>query len=279
MRTAYSVETVRAAERELMARLPEGALDAAGGGRTGRGLRGVAGAGVRQPGRAAGRQRRQRRRRAVRRGPAGPPRRRVSWPCCSRPTGRTTPAGSRPCAAPAARGARSGRGGGPIRRADLVVDGIVGHRRQGRSAPGRRAARGLAASPAPPSWPSTCPAASRPTPAKCAGAAVRADATVTFGTHKPGLLVDPAREYAGSAAARRHRARRCPSEAGWRRCSTPTWRRCCPCRGPRATSTGAGSWASWPGPPAIPARPCWPSPGPCGAGPAPCGTSGPPGTR
>lgn len=30
------------------------------------------------------------------------------------------------------------------------------------------------------------------------GAAVRADLTVTFGTHKPGLLVDPAKEYAGS---------------------------------------------------------------------------------
>ncbi|MER7975418.1 NAD(P)H-hydrate dehydratase, partial [Streptomyces sp. NPDC096080] len=30
------------------------------------------------------------------------------------------------------------------------------------------------------------------------GRAVRADLTVTFGTHKPALLVDPAREYAGS---------------------------------------------------------------------------------
>lgn len=30
------------------------------------------------------------------------------------------------------------------------------------------------------------------------GSAIRADLTVTFGTHKPGLLVDPAREYAGS---------------------------------------------------------------------------------
>ncbi len=30
------------------------------------------------------------------------------------------------------------------------------------------------------------------------GRAVRADLTVTFGTHKPGLLVDPAREHAGS---------------------------------------------------------------------------------
>ncbi|NEC78972.1 bifunctional ADP-dependent NAD(P)H-hydrate dehydratase/NAD(P)H-hydrate epimerase, partial [Streptomyces sp. SID7958] len=30
------------------------------------------------------------------------------------------------------------------------------------------------------------------------GTAVRADLTVTFGTHKPGLLIDPAREYAGS---------------------------------------------------------------------------------
>jgi hydroxyethylthiazole kinase-like uncharacterized protein yjeF len=30
------------------------------------------------------------------------------------------------------------------------------------------------------------------------GEAVRADLTVTFGTHKPGLLIDPAREHAGS---------------------------------------------------------------------------------
>jgi len=30
------------------------------------------------------------------------------------------------------------------------------------------------------------------------GAALRADLTVTFGTHKPGLLIDPAREYAGT---------------------------------------------------------------------------------
>lgn len=30
------------------------------------------------------------------------------------------------------------------------------------------------------------------------GTAVRADLTVTFGAHKPGLLIDPAREYAGS---------------------------------------------------------------------------------
>ncbi|MFE4580749.1 NAD(P)H-hydrate dehydratase, partial [Streptomyces chartreusis] len=29
------------------------------------------------------------------------------------------------------------------------------------------------------------------------GTAIRADLTVTFGTHKPGLLIDPAREYAG----------------------------------------------------------------------------------
>ncbi|MCM3303218.1 bifunctional ADP-dependent NAD(P)H-hydrate dehydratase/NAD(P)H-hydrate epimerase, partial [Streptomyces pseudogriseolus] len=29
------------------------------------------------------------------------------------------------------------------------------------------------------------------------GAAVRADVTVTFGAYKPGLLIDPAREYAG----------------------------------------------------------------------------------
>ncbi|NEB74226.1 bifunctional ADP-dependent NAD(P)H-hydrate dehydratase/NAD(P)H-hydrate epimerase, partial [Streptomyces sp. SID14478] len=31
-----------------------------------------------------------------------------------------------------------------------------------------------------------------------AGDAVRADVTVTFGTYKPGLLIDPAHAYAGA---------------------------------------------------------------------------------
>ncbi|EFL39661.1 YjeF family protein, partial [Streptomyces griseoflavus Tu4000] len=46
--------------------------------------------------------------------------------------------------------------------------------------------------------PSICRAGSTPTPGRVRGRALRADLTVTFGTHKPGLLVDPAREYAGS---------------------------------------------------------------------------------
>ena len=47
--------------------------------------------------------------------------------------------------------------------------------------------------------------------------------TVTFGTHKPGLLIDPAREYAGSGAPRRHRAR--PAPAGDARARGPAARR------------------------------------------------------
>ncbi|WP_320783402.1 NAD(P)H-hydrate dehydratase, partial [Streptomyces sp. CRN 30] len=42
------------------------------------------------------------------------------------------------------------------------------------------------------------PSGIEPDTGEVRGPAVRADLTVTFGAHKPGLLVDPAREYAGS---------------------------------------------------------------------------------
>lgn len=42
------------------------------------------------------------------------------------------------------------------------------------------------------------PSGIEPDTGEVRGAAVRADLTVTFGTHKPGLLIDPARAYAGS---------------------------------------------------------------------------------
>ena len=93
---------------------------------------------------------------------------------------------------------RTGDAGPLIDRADLVVDGIVGIGGKG----------GLRAE--------AVPLVERAAGARCAvvavdlpsgveadsgevrGAAVRADVTVTFGTHKPGLLVDPAREHAGT---------------------------------------------------------------------------------
>lgn len=85
-----------------------------------------------------------------------------------------------------------------IGRADLVVDGIVGIGGKGglraEAVPlAGAAARGRAAVVA-----VDLPSGVDVDTGEVRGAAVRADLTVTFGTHKPGLLVDPAREYAGS---------------------------------------------------------------------------------
>lgn len=85
-----------------------------------------------------------------------------------------------------------------MRRADLVVDGIVGIGGRGGL---REEAAPLAALVA------ECraavvavdlPSGVEADTGEVRGAAVRADLTVTFGTHKPGLLIDPAREYAGA---------------------------------------------------------------------------------
>ena len=149
---------------------------------------------------------------------------------------------------------RVGRGGGdderqatrpgPDRGADLVLDGMVGiggrgglrarrgaGRRRPRGRPGRRgrpAERG------------------RRGHRRGAGSAVRAEATVTFGTLKPGLLMIPARTQAGAASwvdigvdpyLR-------PARVG--ACSPPTWPRCC--RAERGSESTAGACSgSWPG--------------------------------
>ncbi|WP_112470335.1 NAD(P)H-hydrate dehydratase, partial [Streptomyces triticisoli] len=85
-----------------------------------------------------------------------------------------------------------------IDRADLVVDGIVGIGGKGglraEAAPlAERAARSRAAVVA-----VDLPSGVEADTGEVLGAAVRADLTVTFGTHKPGLLIDPAREHAGT---------------------------------------------------------------------------------
>ncbi|GAA0332006.1 NAD(P)H-hydrate dehydratase [Actinoallomurus spadix] len=84
-----------------------------------------------------------------------------------------------------------------IDRADLIIDGMLGiGGRGGLREPYAGLARRAADSPAivvACDLPSGVDASS----GQVAGAAVRADVTVTFGTYKPGLLVDPGAEHAG----------------------------------------------------------------------------------
>ncbi|GHE44311.1 bifunctional NAD(P)H-hydrate repair enzyme [Streptomyces longispororuber] len=87
---------------------------------------------------------------------------------------------------------------GVVARADLVVDGVVGIGGKGglrpRAAELARAAEESRAVVVAVDLPSGVDADT----GEVRGAAVRADVTVTFGACKPGLLVDPAREYAGA---------------------------------------------------------------------------------
>ncbi|MEV5931363.1 NAD(P)H-hydrate dehydratase [Streptomyces sp. NPDC093250] len=196
MRTAYSVETVRTAERELMARLPEGALmqraaaglaaacaDALGrvyGSRVvllvGSGDNGgdALYAGARLARRGAG----------VSAVLLAPERAHAGGlEALRRAGGRVT----------GADGAEA-----LVERADLVVDGIVGIGGKGglrpAAVPLAEAAERARAAVVAVDLPSGIDADT----GEVRGRAVRADLTVTFGTHKPGLLIDPAREHAGS---------------------------------------------------------------------------------
>ncbi|WP_329383075.1 NAD(P)H-hydrate dehydratase [Streptomyces sp. NBC_01716] len=82
--------------------------------------------------------------------------------------------------------------------ADLVVDGITGIGGRGGlrpdAVPVARAARGSGAVVVAVDLPSGVEAGS----GEVVGEALRADATVTFGTYKAGHLIDPAREYVGA---------------------------------------------------------------------------------
>ncbi|MFG2148037.1 NAD(P)H-hydrate dehydratase [Streptomyces sp. NPDC048696] len=194
MRIAYRVETVRAAERELMARLPEGALmqraaaglAAACAGTLGRvyGARVVVLAGSGDNGGDAlyaGA-------RLARRG-AG-----VNAVLLA--PDRAHPGGL----------AALLRAGGRVAddpydvlaAADLVLDGITGIGGHGGlrpdAVPVARAARGSNALVVAVDLPSGVDADT----GEVDGEALHADATVTFGTYKPGLLIDPAHAYTGA---------------------------------------------------------------------------------
>ncbi|MEW2252476.1 NAD(P)H-hydrate dehydratase [Streptomyces sp. NPDC006975] len=196
MRTAYSVETVRAAERELMARLPEGALMQ-------RAAAGLAAACAELLGRVYG----SRVVLLVGSGDNGGDALYAGARLARRGAGVTAVLLS-PERVHAAGLAALRRAGGRVTgtdgaeeligRADLVVDGIVGIGGKGglrpEAAPLAEAAARARAAVVAVDLPSGVDADT----GEVRGAAVRADLTVTFGTHKPGLLVDPAREHAGS---------------------------------------------------------------------------------
>ncbi|MEV4330288.1 NAD(P)H-hydrate dehydratase [Streptomyces sp. NPDC049597] len=194
MRTAYSVETVRHAEAQLMARLPEGALmqraaaglAAACAGVLGRvyGARVVLLAGSGDNGGDAlfaGA-------RLARRG--------AGVVAVLLAPDRTHPGGL--AALLAAGGRVADDPFAALARADLVLDGITGIGGRGGlrpdAVPVARAARGSDAVVVAVDLPSGIEADT----GEVRGEALRADATVTFGTYKPGLLVDPAREYTGT---------------------------------------------------------------------------------
>ncbi|MGV4985589.1 NAD(P)H-hydrate dehydratase [Streptomyces sp. NRAIS4] len=195
MRTAYSVETVRAAERALMARLPEGALMQ-------RAAAGLAAACAELLGRVYG----SRVVLLVGSGDNGGDALYAGARLARRGAGVTavllTPERAHSGGLAALR-----RAGGSVaasdavdelvERADLVVDGIVGIGGKGGLRPEAEALAGVARRSRAAVVAVDLPSGVEADTGEVRGAAVRADLTVTFGTYKPGLLIDPAREYAG----------------------------------------------------------------------------------
>ncbi|UED84598.1 NAD(P)H-hydrate dehydratase [Streptomyces profundus] len=82
-------------------------------------------------------------------------------------------------------------------RASLVVDGIVGIGGRGGLRPAAAELARLVAGSGAPVVAVDLPSGVNADTGEVTGPAVRATTTVTFGTHKPGLLIDPARDHAG----------------------------------------------------------------------------------
>ncbi|MFI6660910.1 NAD(P)H-hydrate dehydratase [Streptomyces sp. NPDC050523] len=212
MRTAYSVETVRTAERALMARLPEGALMQ-------RAAAGLAAACAELLGRVYGSRvvllvgsgdnggdalyagaRLARRGAGVAAVLLAPERAHAEGlAALLRAGGRVVGAGAgadRSAGAAAAAGVDAVEEA--VLRADLVVDGIVGIGGKGGLRPEAARLAACATESRAALVAVDLPSGVDADTGEVPGDAVRADLTVTFGTHKPGLLIDPAREYAGS---------------------------------------------------------------------------------
>ncbi|MGW2043854.1 NAD(P)H-hydrate dehydratase [Streptomyces sp. NPDC001858] len=196
MRTGYCVEAVRRAERELMSGLPEGALMQ-------RAAAGLAAACADLLGRVYGR----RIVLLVGSGDNGGDALYAGARLARRGAGVTAvllaPERTHPDGLAALRraGGRTVAPGGAddvVRRADLVLDGIVGIGGRGGLRPDAAALAGLVADSRAAVVAVDLPSGVDADTGEVHGSAIRADLTVTFGTHKPGLLIDPAREYAGS---------------------------------------------------------------------------------
>ncbi|MEU6588890.1 NAD(P)H-hydrate dehydratase [Streptomyces sp. NPDC046881] len=195
MRTAYSVETVRAAERASMARLPEGALMQ-------RAAAGLAAACAELLGRVYG----SRVVLLVGSGDNGGDALYAGARLARRGAGVTavllTPERAHGGGLAALRRAggtvvAADRAEEPVLRADLVVDGIVGIGGTGGLRPDAERLAGVVARSGAAVVAVDLPSGVDADTGEVRGAALRADLTVTFGAYKPGLLVDPAREYAG----------------------------------------------------------------------------------
>lgn len=209
MRTAYSVETVRTAERELMDRLPEGVLMQ----RAAAGLAAACADLLRRRGRVYG----ARVVLLVGSGDNGGDALYAGARLARRGAGVTAVLLAAGRAHAGGLAALVGAGGrlledpsdasdasdpsdpfDVLAAADLVLDGITGIGGRGGlrpdAVPVARAARGSDAVVVAVDLPSGVEADS----GEVVGEALRADATVTFGTYKPAHLIDPAREYAGA---------------------------------------------------------------------------------
>ncbi|WP_327273481.1 NAD(P)H-hydrate dehydratase [Streptomyces sp. NBC_01224] len=200
MRTAYSVQTVRAAERALMAKLPQGALMQ----RAAAGLAAACADVLRRRGRVYG----SRVVLLVGSGDNGGDalyagarlaRRGAGVRAVLTSQGRAHEGGLAALLAAGGRvaegGAATSAWGGHI---DLVVDGITGiGGRGGLRAEAAELVRAFEATGA--AFVAVdLPSGVEADTGEVLGDAVRADATVTFGTHKPGLLIDPAADLAGA---------------------------------------------------------------------------------
>ncbi|MBH1935217.1 NAD(P)H-hydrate dehydratase [Streptomyces sp. AV19] len=194
MRTGFSVGTVRAAERALMAELPEGALMQ-------RAAAGLAAACAGLLGRVYG----ARVALLVGSGDNGGDALFAGARLARRGAGvtavllapeRTHAGGLRALRAAGGRAVPATAGVPAVERADLVMDGIVGIGGTGglrpEALPLVRAAEGALVVAV------DLPSGVDADTGEVRGDAVRADATVTFGAYKPGLLIDPAREHAGA---------------------------------------------------------------------------------
>lgn len=199
MRTAYSVETVRAAERALMERLPEGALMQ----RAAAGLAAACADVLRRGGRIYG----SRVVLLVGSGDNGGDalyagarlaRRGAGVRAVLTAPGRAHEGGLAALIAAGGRAIDAGSPDGWGGRIDLLVDGITGIGGHGGLREEAAALVGEFTASGAPVLAVDLPSGVEADTGEVRGDAVQADATVTFGAYKPGLLIDPAASRAGA---------------------------------------------------------------------------------